>query len=231
MKAKFLNPAFLFRLCREHVLRKSDRWLYHVDGVIHIGANSGQERNRYRKRGLEVLWVEAIPDVFAQLQTNIRGLSRQRGIQALLSDSDGETVDFHISNNEANSSSMLELNLHKQIWPEVHYSKTIQLKTSTFTSLVNQYSIDLSRYSGMVLDTQGSELRILQGAGPLLSHFDYIKTEAADFEAYKGCARLEEIQAYLAGHGFVEFSREIHNHPKLSKLGYGYFNVTYRRAS
>ena len=54
---------FLHRL-RDPVLRKAR-------GVVHLGANSGQERFIYARRGLDVVWVEAIPEVFAELQRNI----------------------------------------------------------------------------------------------------------------------------------------------------------------
>lgn len=38
------------------------------DGVVHVGANLGQERELYEHYGLNVLWVEPIPEVFEQLK-------------------------------------------------------------------------------------------------------------------------------------------------------------------
>ena len=42
----------------------------------------------------------------------------------------------------------------------------------------------------------------LQGAGPMLQQFKYIKTEAADFESYVGCATVAQIVSFLAGFEF-----------------------------
>jgi hypothetical protein len=57
------------------------------------------------------------------------------------------------------------------------------------------------------MDTQGSELLVLQGAASILPYFKYVKTEAADFEAYGGCARLKTIRRFLKRHGFKEWRR------------------------
>jgi hypothetical protein len=53
-----------------------------------------------------------------------------------------------------------------------------------------------------VLDTQGSELLVLQGAVPILPHFRFIKAEAADFESYVGCCQITDLTAFLGQHGF-----------------------------
>ena len=54
-----------------------DDFLSEVTGLIHVGANSGQERDIYAAKGLSVLWIEALLDVFADLETNIAGLPKQ----------------------------------------------------------------------------------------------------------------------------------------------------------
>ncbi|GMR17055.1 MAG: hypothetical protein BMS9Abin32_109 [Gammaproteobacteria bacterium] len=82
-------------------------------------------------------------------------------------------------------------------------------------------------FDTLVLDTQGSELMVLQGAGTLLHDIRYIKTEVADFEAYKGCARLHELSAYLEAFGFAETSRERF---ATRSQGGSYYNVIYQQA-
>jgi hypothetical protein len=49
--------------------------------------------------------------------------------------------------------------------------------------------------------SQRTELLILKGAKPILKHFKYIKTEAADFKVYKDCANEKELCKFLAAHG------------------------------
>ena len=77
--------------------------------------------------------------------------------------------------------------------------------------------IDLACYDALVIDTQGTELLILEGAAPLLPRFKYIKTEAADFELYKNCASERDIVRFLSAHGFrverKEFLPATYTHP------------------
>jgi FkbM family methyltransferase len=145
-----------------------DQFLSEVAGVIHVGANTGQERHRYAELGLRVLWIEPIPDVFANLERNIADLPNQRAIQCLLTDKDDELVKFHVANNGGSSSSILDLAEHKGIWPEVMFTETLELRTMTLAKAFQSYSLDPSDYQAMLLDTQGSELLVLRGSGPLL---------------------------------------------------------------
>jgi hypothetical protein len=43
-------------------------YLRKVRGVIHVGANEGQERDLYAAFGLNVIWIEPIPEVFQVLR-------------------------------------------------------------------------------------------------------------------------------------------------------------------
>lgn len=73
---------------------------------------------------------------------------------------------------------------------------------------------------------QGSELMILRGAGDLLKAFRYIKTEAADFEAYRGGCTAADLSAYLAQFGFHEISRK--EFARKDNVD-AYFDITFER--
>jgi FkbM family methyltransferase len=203
-----------------------DVFLKHVIGVIHIGANEGQERKQYEKLGLQVVWVEPIPEIFSKLQSNIAEFPRQKAFQYLLTDEDGKEYEFNISSNNGASSSILELGLHPDIWPDVKYVRKLVLHSSTLPQMIEDENIDISRYQALVLDTQGSELLILKGAENLLSSFRSVKTEVPDFEAYKGCCVLTDLTSYPSRFGFREVRRT-----KFAerKAGGSYYDVVYRR--
>lgn len=204
-----------------------DGFLDEARGVVHVGANTGQEREAYAALGLPVLWVEPIPAVFAELERNIAGLPDQRAVRALLTERSGERVTLHIANNNGESSSILELARHRELWPEVDYEDAIELETETLASVLDGLAADAQRFDTLVLDTQGSELRVLQGAGPWLQRFRWIKTEAADFEAYRGGCTIDELGGYLGERGFREHLRVRFE----GRRGVGsYFDVVYRRA-
>ena len=176
--------------------------------------------------GLRVLWVEPIPKVFEELKSNVSQLPRQRAIQALVTDRDNETCQFHIANNNGASSSILELKDHKCIWPNVEYTETVALVSTTLSSLVREQDIDPSLFDALIMDTQGSEMLVLKGAEPILKHFKFVKTEVADFESYAGCCQLADLGRFMTLHGFREYSR--HAFARRSKGG-AYYDVTYKR--
>lgn len=203
-----------------------DQFLRKARGVIHVGANSGQERDIYSLRGLKVIWIEPIPEIFKVLENNIRGYEGQRAFNALVTDCDGQEYTFNVASNRGQSSSILPMKGHKELWPQVSYERTIHLKGRTLPSLLEEKGIDVSGFDTLVMDTQGSELLVLKGAEILLDGFRYIKTEVPDFEAYTGCCRLEDISAFLTKRGYREIVRRAFpGQPEGSR----YYDVAYER--
>jgi FkbM family methyltransferase len=216
----------LLRRLRRLFEPNPNRFLRETRGVVHVGANVGQERGLYARHGLDVLWVEPIPEVFARLRANLRDYPRQRALEALVTDRDGAEYTFNLANNDGESSSILALKQHRDVYPTVVYTGSIRLEGVTLPTLCAREHVDLARYDSLVLDTQGSELLVLRGAESLLRQFRFIKTEVPDFEAYEGCAQLADLDAYLRGHGFTEWSR----HPFATHEGGGrYYDIVYRR--
>ncbi len=203
-----------------------NRFLRSVRGVVHVGANVGQERELYRRYDLDVLWIEPLPDVFATLAANIAGFPRQRAIECLVTDRDDAPYEFNVANNGGESSSILALKQHRDLWPKVDFTTKITLRSSTLATLLARERIDALRYDALVMDTQGSELLVLQGAEPVLEHFRFIKTEVPDFEAYEGCAQLDDIARFLTARGYDELTRNRF----ASRAGGGsYFDVVYAK--
>ena len=85
-----------------------DRYLASCSGVIHIGANCGQERHLYAQHQLPVVWIEPLPEPFEVLTKNISGLANQVAIKALITDRDGDRRTLHVANNDGQSSSIFD---------------------------------------------------------------------------------------------------------------------------
>ena len=85
----------------------------------------------------------------------------------------------------------------REIWPDAHYTSSITLKSTTLDSLIQKIGVTIESYQALVMDTQGSELFVLKGVVKSISYFKFVRTEAADFESYVHCARLEELTSYL----------------------------------
>jgi FkbM family methyltransferase len=218
----FLRPLAYKILAR---VQDPDSFLDRTTGIIHVGANTGQERELYASKGLHVFWVEPIPDVYQKLVANLSNFPNQLAVQALLYDRDGAKLSLNISNNGGASSSIMDFKEHKLLWPEVGYIDSIEMTTMTLTSLVRETQLDLAVYNSIVLDTQGSELLILKGAIPLLSSIAYVKTEVPDFEAYLGCPMLPEFTSFMKDQGFRLLSRRAHAESTSTRA---YFDVTYQ---
>lgn len=203
-------------------------FLQQCKGVLHVGANDGQERDLYAQFGLPVVWFEALPSIFDELKENLVGYPNQVAVQALLTDRDGEPYTFRIANNGGASSSILNLKYHKDIWPDVCYVDEISLTSLSLASALTSNSIDVSSYDALIMDTQGSELLVLQGSGTFLDRVKFVKTEAADFEAYENCATVDSIDQFLSGKGFGLIRKDrFADHPRLG----GYYDVLFERIS
>jgi len=221
---KVIGNSSYIRL--RHGYRAEHSYLSRVQGVIHVGANEGQERELYAAFGLHVIWIEPIPEVCETLELNLSNFPKQHAYNYLVTDEDGKEYQFHIADNAGASSSILELNKHAEMYPHIAYKGSVILRGTTLNSILSAEQVDIRRYDAMVLDTQGSELKILRGAAELLPNFKFVKVEVPDFESYKGCCQIGELAAFMALNGFRERSQ----HPIIHTPGIGtYFEVIYKR--
>ena len=221
LKNFFNNLLFFLKL------KKDPNFFFNeISGIIHVGANEGQEREKYDKYSLSVVWVEPIPEIFKKLTKNIENYKKQKAFNFLLSNEDNKEIKLNISNNDGLSSSIFDIGLHSHIWPKVNYVNSIKLRSMTLATLIKDKKIDIKKYQALVLDTQGSELLILKGASEILDKFKYILTEAADFDSYVGCCKLEDLSDYLLNFGFKEITRT--KFAKNSQVG-NYYDVIFEK--
>lgn len=172
-----------------------------IKGVLHLGASTGQERKEYDNycKG-DILWVEAIPSVYLELVKNIEPFENQRAFNACLSNVDNDEVVFNVSNNESQSSSILELGVHMDIHPEVHYIDQIKMKTQRVDTLFKDYNFDNINF--LNVDLQGAEHLAIEGMGDLIKHFDYALLEVNMQETYRGCMLIDDLDYFMMQRGF-----------------------------
>lgn len=197
------------RLVNEKVLSK-------ISGVIHVGANIGQERDYYAKYDLDVLWIEPNVEAFQELQRNIADFPKQKARQALLTDQDGLEYLLHITSGKGQCSSLFDWAKHKDFYPEIDYVKDLVISSLTLDTLVVLENIDLSLFQFMVLDTEGADLLILKGATKTLSNLRFVEVETSPLELRKDCCLENQVIEYLISQGFEEKERvvatNINNH-------------------
>jgi len=192
------------------------RYKIQTRGVLHLGANTGQEAEIYEKLGIQrVIWVEALEDVHARLVENVAKYPGHTALCACLSDKDGDNVVFNRANNESQSSSFLELGTHAKEYPGTVYTERIGMRTVRADTLLKYHDLRVGPGWFLNVDLQGAELLALKGLGDLLWCFSYAYIEVNIRELYKGCPMVEEIDAYLEP--FLLVGREL----KLMPQGWG----------
>lgn len=171
-------------------------------GVIHIGAHLMEERTDYKNQGIEnIIWVEANTEIYQNISNNWDPGENELFFNYAIADIDNEEVFLHVTNN-GESSSILELGVHKTHHPHIHVTKEVCVKTKRMDSLFLENEIDHSGYDFINLDIQGAELLAIKGFGDLLKDFKYVYTEVNSNELYKGCALIEEIDEWLEKYDF-----------------------------
>ena len=206
-----------------------DHPLYFVKkskGVLHVGANTGQEAWIYAALGAPVRWFEPIPDVFSRLETNISRHKDQIAFQELLSDTDGKTFQFNIANNDGESSSIFDLDAHKLMYPEVQFTRRMAITSTTLDRSIERHQIPTS-FDTLIMDTQGSELLVLKGATLSLQNIRWIFLECSDFSAYKGGCTCSELAEFISQWGFREVKR--HLKKKTNDVG-SYHDILFEKA-
>lgn len=168
-------------------------------GVVHIGAHQGQEAEQYDKIGFEkVIWFEANPEIFCLLVENLKTKPHHLAFQSLLSDKDGDEVDFYVTANYGHSSSILE-----PLKEVGGVSNILKLKSSRFDKFVEKNNIGISACNVLNLDVQGAEKKVLLGMGQYLNNFDIIISEINLKTTYKGAVLFHELDSLFMSKGYV----------------------------
>lgn len=184
-----------------------------LQNIIHVGANTGQEAVVYERLGLNGVHIEAHPLFFKDLQSACEKTQRQRAILACCDAQVGNTVRFNVSNNKQ-SSSMLPLGRHAVAYPDIRMVEEIVLETTTLDAL-NDADQLLADPHMMVLDVQGAESRVLQGAPKLLATptlWGIIAEVSLDPVYDGGCAFDDLYAEALKPAGFFLFRARFNRH-------------------
>jgi len=163
----------------------------HFKGILHVGAHECEEIQVYEKNlpRNKILWVDALYDKVELCKSRYPNLLIEF---AVVSDKN-EIVNWNRSNN-GQSSSILNLGLHKKFHPEVHYIVSGKREAVPLSDFIGKYDIS---YNFINLDIQGAELKALKGMEEYLNDVDYIYTEVNCDYVYEGCALINEIDEYL----------------------------------
>jgi FkbM family methyltransferase len=163
-------------------------------GVLHIGAHRGLEAPFYSSLQRNVMWIEAIPSIFDDLLINTAHFENQSAFLALLGEEDKATKKMYLSSNDYMSSSVFQFGEdmnHKNL----SMKGEITLPMKRLDSLFN--SQDLFNFKHWVIDVQGSEIQVLNGAGSLLKNVNSMEIEVSTKSEYECGATWKPVNTLL----------------------------------
>jgi FkbM family methyltransferase len=172
-----------------------------VSGVLLAGANGGDEVSDFIKYKISKLALfEPVKTAFEILSNRTANFNLTNEVELFnlaLGSKDGIS-EMYVADNEGQSSSLLAPNEKPGEFQNWGVERMEVVKVKRLDKLISQ----VHDYNFWILDTQGSELDVLKGAGDLLNSVDYLLIELNRGFPYKNCAQYYEIDQYLLDFGF-----------------------------
>ena len=169
-----------------------------VKGILHVGAHECEEYPTYLDFTSNILWIEALPHL---IEKSLLKNPKLNIINAVVSNTDDQVVEFNITNN-TKCSSILNLDYHKEIHPEVVIERQITLKTKTIQTIYKENNINKNKYNVLVMDIQGAELLALKGMDDIINNIDAVYIEVNEKTLYEGGCLLEDLDTFFFTLGY-----------------------------
>jgi len=186
-----VTPNDLLLTLREREIRFSIRVLYVV------GAFLFEERELLFELfpNLEkVVLFEPVPEVYQQLLIITKNDPRIVVFPYAIGDTD-ERRDFYITNNYQ-SSSILPLGKHRELFPQVEHTRTVTVECYRLDSVIQLHHLPLPDM--LFLDVQGAEYQVLAAlSSTLRQRIRLIYTEVSTEPLYQGSKPLAEVTELL----------------------------------
>jgi FkbM family methyltransferase len=179
-----------------------DKYRLYLDGVLHVGANDGSEAPLYYAAGAATaVFVEPVDAVFQQLCEKLKPYPGYKAVQAVCSSEVGQRVSFNVAEGDATTSSLLPFADEFRAKVGLKYVATQEMVTTTVDELVAQHCPD-ANLNLMVIDTQGWDMKVLQGARQVLQRLEAVYVEIANISPYVGGSTFDDIHPFMLSQGF-----------------------------
>ena len=168
-----------------------------ISGIIHIGAHYGQEVSDYIENGVSnIILFEPVKNTFKILCQRMENLNADIKLHNIALGSSVKKTMMYISDNEGQSSSILQPVLHLSHHPDVYFPDTEEVNVD----ILDNY--DCNNHNCICMDVQGYELEVLKGASKTLKNINYVYCEVNRDEVYENNAYIENIDEFLNYYNF-----------------------------
>lgn len=179
-----------------------------LKGVIHIGAHKGEELSIYKKMNIKnILLYEGNKKLIFYLKLKIflykfffKNLKIILKNKIITNKSGNEIINI---TNNSQSSSILNLGLHKKLYPNIKKIDEMLVPCDTLNNEFKKH--DINEFNFLNMDIQGAELLALQGATEILDRIDIVYTEVNLDEIYENCPLINELDDFLEKYNFSRY--------------------------
>jgi len=180
-----------------------DHWLlkYNIQTVIDAGAGTGQFARRIRNTfsSASLICFEPIDACFQEIQSYFKD-DPHISLHKLALGEQAGSFEFHVHKNPGSSSFLKMTDIHTNAYPGSGESESVVIQTIRLDEFLNNTTPDAEIM--LKLDTQGTELSILKGAGAWLDKMKVILVELNFAETYEQCPLFDEVYHFLRAHHF-----------------------------
>jgi FkbM family methyltransferase len=182
-----------------------------------VGANNGDSSVQIAKNGDCIVYAfEPTPEMISQIESRVSGMSNYILIPKAVSNYNGKSIFRVAGHADWGCSSLLEFSdKSKTEWPgrtDFNVTHEVEVDVIRLDSFIRENNISKIDYFHM--DTQGSDLKVLEGMGDYISIIQEGVMEAAAKEdiLYKGQNTQKESIDFLQKNGFDIINVEINDH-------------------
>lgn len=174
-------------------------------GCLHVGANIGSELECYESFGFkQVVWIEGYTPFFDILIKNINNKPNHHALNYMISDQNGETVEFRVASNTGSSTMLKPTDSWFESFGNVKFEKNVKVNCRRLDDLLlKKFDIEyLKDIKFAVFDIEGAELKALKSLGKLINNFDFILTEINIKNNFENGPLLYDIDKFMHRNSF-----------------------------
>ena len=174
-----------------------EKYSSEINGIIHVGAHTGQEVSAYSKYKNKIILFEPQRNIYKELLKNTKKVEHIECYNFALGSKNEKRKLYKSEGNKGLSSSVLTPELHLKVQPNISFKNFEEIEVKRFDSL------NIETLNFLTLDVQGFELEVLKGFGEKLSDIEFIFTEINTKFLYKNNALVSDLDEYLKDYDFV----------------------------
>jgi FkbM family methyltransferase len=183
---------------------------YRLGGVVHVGANDGEEIEWYAENGLTpILCFEPHPSAYERLRAKYRDpqrLALRTANTALGAETGMLTLHVPVDGDDEKTSARMPIPTDGHDWTRVPTGTQLVLPVTRFDEWCQLNHCDVTTYDTLVIDVQGMEAEVLDGIGELLINFEFLCIELSAKPVYEGETDATTISEMLERKGYVRLT-------------------------